>query len=315
MLTLGEVHTGLLQHSTPLSLGESAKILDQLVGERVRQSERPTAYAVSPDRLTGVDCHLASAKGGRIRAVGTVISRATITGGHVLQGSSYTSVGAVPAARRLPWSHYLSRPGRVETVGLADEADLAAGFGHATLPRQSLDLAAISSRAMDSVQTSSLLDRTGPLKTRRTTLRWVASTSENENADTTVEFAIESRTLRTLTLNLANTAPATVAALCEDLALHDWLLTTLLSLIDGSLTGPGTPAEKLAKVRPAIDHLLHLWMPGARVDSSVLAVWESMERRPGFTRQWQASVNRIRDHVTMAAITLLGEVAGERVRA
>ncbi|GAB3965390.1 hypothetical protein [Plantactinospora veratri] len=70
MLTLGEVHTGLLQNSSSLSLENTAQLLDLLVGQRVRRSERPIAYAVSPDQLTGVDCRLPTRSGSRTRGWG-----------------------------------------------------------------------------------------------------------------------------------------------------------------------------------------------------------------------------------------------------
>jgi hypothetical protein len=46
-------------------------------------------------------------------------------------------------------------------------------------------------------------------------------------------------------------------------------------------------------------------MPAARLDLELTTVWESLERRPGFSRQWQASVNRIRDQIALSTITLL----------
>src|SRR5690606_38426369 len=88
MLLLGEVHTGLLQHSTSLSSSQSERLLAFMRGERVRRFERPIGHVVSPELLTGVDCRLPTASGARVRAVGTVRYRTSLTGGHVLQGSS-----------------------------------------------------------------------------------------------------------------------------------------------------------------------------------------------------------------------------------
>ena len=47
MLTFGEVHTGLLQNSTPLRRDATVDVLNLFVGEQVRWSERPMSYAVS----------------------------------------------------------------------------------------------------------------------------------------------------------------------------------------------------------------------------------------------------------------------------
>ena len=64
------------------------------------------------------------------------------------------------------------------------------------------------------------------------------------------------------------------------------------------------PAAVLA-LRPAVDHLLHLWMPYAHVDCSLLHLWDVLERDPGFTRQWQNLVQRIRDQLAVQAVPLL----------
>jgi hypothetical protein len=51
--------------------------------------------------------------------------------------------------------------------------------------------------------------------------------------------------------------------LCEDLALHDWLLTALLQLIEHSRHARNARPQLINRLQPAIDHLLHLWMPAA----------------------------------------------------
>ncbi|MFC6023731.1 SCO2521 family protein, partial [Plantactinospora solaniradicis] len=305
MLTLGEVHTGLLQNSGSLSLEHTTQLLDLLVGQRVRRSERPIAYVVSPDQLTGVDCRLPTGSGRGSRGVGTVVSHAAMTGGHVLQGSTYTQLDRAVSNRRLVWSHYLSRPGWVETIGKVDIRDVSRGFLGPTYQPQTLNLGAISARLMDAVQSSARLDRQPPFRTKRTRLRWSVIPSTEESAEARGTFRVESDTLRTLELTAPQHDVPALVELCEDLALHDWLLTTLLSLMEASLTGPGTRAQKIDRLRPAIDCLLHLWMPAARLDESVLPVWRDLEHRPGFTRQWQTSVTRIRDQVTLSTIALL----------
>jgi hypothetical protein len=316
MLTLGEVHTGLLQHSTPLSPAGAEHILGLAQGERVRRFERPISYAVSPDLLTGVDCPLATSSGARVRGIGTVRHRAAITGGHVLQGSAMVQVTSGQSAGRLPWPHYLARPGQVETTGRADWTDLARGFVAArSATAATLDLGAVSGRLMDTVQAMPGLDRRPPFRVARTRLRWVAFSVDRPGAHPPddpprpvrqVAFRIEGRQLRTLRLRCAAEEAPGVAELCEDLALHDWLLSTLLEVMERSRIGSGPRRQAVDRLAPAIDHLLHLWMPAARLDGDLATVWESLERRPGLSRQWHASVNRIRDQLALSTIALLG---------
>ena len=306
MLALGEVHTGLLRNRASVTQRLATQVLSLLLGERVRRSERPIAHAVSPDRITGVDCQLATSSGTRVRGIGTVVSRASITGGHVLQGSTYAHVVKSEADRRLPWSHYLSRPGAIETLGKADPADLAGGF---LTPKQSpvnLDLGAISGRMVDMVQRSKELDHALPFRMARTRLRWVVAVDATQPTASRARFTIDSATVRTLRLTVAeNDLPAAVK-LCEDLALHDWLLTALLEMIERSRIGSSPRPQVVDRLRPAIDYLLHLWMPTARLNESVLPLWEILERQPGFTKQWEASVSRIRDQVALSTIVQLG---------
>ena len=310
MITLGEVHTGLLQHSSSLTPERSAQALALLPGERVRRFERPIHYAVSPGTLTGVDCAFATASGARTRGVGTAVSRASLVGGQVLQGSTYVTVVRSESNRRLPWSHYLSRPGSVEAIGRADPGDLARGFVVAQPPVGTLDLGAMSGRVMDSAQVRANPDRRPPFKMSRTRLRWAALP---EGPEPVVRFRIEEGHVRTVMVHTETISPADAAQLCEDLALHDWLLTTLLQLLERSRIGTLPRGEVVRRLAPAVDHLLHLWMPAARLDPSLLGVWESIERRPGFTRQWLANVARVRDQIAVST-ALHGAMADLRTR-
>jgi hypothetical protein len=63
--------------------------------------------------------------------------------------------------------------------------------------------------------------------------------------------------------------------------------------------------EVLQRLIPAIDHLLHLWMPAARGGDEAAAVWDALERRPGFSRQWSSLVFRIRDQLSVGTMTAL----------
>jgi hypothetical protein len=312
-LVLGEVHTGLLQHASSLPPPACERLLGLAQGERVRRFERPIAHAASPDLLTGVDCQLATASGARVRGVGTVLHRASVTGGHVLQGSAVARLAKGEAGRRLPWQHYLAQPGQVETLGKPDWGDLVRGFLTSGSASSGLDLAAINGRLMDAIQRSPELDRRPPFRATRTRLRWVAVLDDATAADDQLGFRIETRQLRTVWLRCGPDQVAAVTDLCEDLALHDWLLTTLLDLLERSRIGSGPRRHTVERLSPAIDHLLHLWMPGARVDRAVAGIWETLEGRGGFSRQWHASENRIRDQFSLSIIAQLrGEPARSR---
>ncbi len=65
-------------------------------------------------------------------------------------------------------------------------------------------------------------------------------------------------------------------------------------------------------LRPAVDHLLHLWMPRAHVDRSLGHLWDELEQEPGFTRQWRSLVQRIRDQLAVQTIPLLHQALSTR---
>ncbi|WP_405394228.1 SCO2521 family protein [Microbispora hainanensis] len=305
---MGEVHTGLLQNSGEISESTCRQVLGLMAGETVVVSRRPIPHALSPGRLTGVDCTLPSASRSRIRGVGTVVSRCAVTGGRVAQGSSYVRVVRSDADRRLPWSHYLARPGVVEVLGKVKAADLAEGFTGDTMPDRPdgtcLDLGAVSDRFLDLVQQSPLLDRRAPFKIPRTSLRWVAETGEPS-----IRFTLHAEQERTLRLTHPGPFTPAVVDLCEDLATHDWLLTSLLVIVERARIGGTLGAQAVARLAPAIDHLMHLWMPAARVEEWLTPFWESLERRSGFTRQWRSLVDRVRDQVAMNTLALLSATA------
>lgn len=306
-IVLGVVRTGLLVNSTAAGRADARAALTLLPGERVRTSVRPMPYAVSPERYVGVDCDLATGSGRQTRAVGTVLARASITGGRVLQGSALTRAVRGPAEYRQPWSYYLARPGSVETIGKANWADAAKGFLDPVAGRRGIDFGAVCDQVMDAVQRSDRFDRRPPFRAARTTVRWVLETAAD--GDDRVEFGLVDGTSRLVRFTLNSPDHAAVAGLCEDLALHDWLLTTVTELIARSRLGEGTHVQAINRVRPAIDHLLHLWMPGVRVDQELMPLWTILDKKVGFIQQWKISVNRIRDQLAMNTLTLLSAVA------
>jgi hypothetical protein len=237
----------------------------------------------------------------RVEGVGTALTRAAITAGRVLQSSTRVLVTKSALDYRRPWSYYLALPGIVEVRGKARPADLTRGFMGAR-GGDVLDLGAISGRVLDQVQCSSELDRHGPLRAQRTSLKFAVRLSAEKTSDTPAELMIWNEDLRLFSFSTGPENTDSVVDLCEDVALHDWLLTTVLRAVESSEPG------SITRLRPVIENLLHLWMPGAHVAEGLVPVWESLERRPGFSRQWDRLVSLIRDRMSLSVIGLLSMV-------
>lgn len=311
---LGEIRTCILHNSAALDQSSVAEILDLVPGERVRLAQRPIAHATSPETYTGVDCPLPTESRSRCGAVGTVTARAVVTGGRLLQGCAHVEVRRGATDHRMAWSHYLASPGVVETVGNFTETDVAAGFLAEQGRTEAIDLGAVTERLINDIQFGRQLDHASPMRVPRTRLRWAALLGPTENGAgpglPSGMFTIVDDTVRTLRIaaSVEFNSPEAVAkqladlrGFCENLALHDWALTTLINQVERSRLG-GAGLDAIIALRPAIDHLLHLWMPGAHVDPSMSTLWDSLERRPGFTRQWSAIVDRIRDQLAVHAL-------------
>lgn len=299
MLLLGEIRTCVLRNSGSLVHQDVARVLQLLPGERVSRSERPIAHAISPDLVTGVDCPLPTVSGTKCRGVGTVSARAVITGGHILQGSAHVRVDRGTADHRLPWSHYLARPGVVQTIGRFEPDDVIKGFLAVTAPETTLDLGAVSERLIAGVQLNPGLDHVVPLRAKRTRMRWTAKVAQVGASGYGGEFTIADDVVRTMSVSLEADDLDGVVGFCENLAMHDWVLTTVLRIVERSGAGVRPGPEITAALRPAIDHLIHLWMPGAHVSEALLPLWDSLERRSGFSRQWRTTVARIRDQLAL----------------
>ena len=288
-------------------------VLRPLSGDQIHRFERPLPRAVSADRPVGVDCRLPALRKQNPHVVGTVMRRAAVIGGHLAQSSVYADVVDAAERRRLPWSHYTASPGRLETLSKADHPDVAQGFLRGARKPEHLDTSAIAEQALDQVQRSALLDRLAAVRTRRTRLRWTVIGTGPMPQPTVANFRIVSEDLRTVEVQVADDLVPGVQGLCEDLALHDWLLTTVSRLLELTLTSRFGRTEKIELLRPAVEYFLHLWMPGAWVDETLEPIWSALERRPGFTRQWETSVERIRDQISLSTIEMLRTV-NDRVR-
>ncbi|WP_333771211.1 SCO2521 family protein [Streptomyces sp. IBSBF 2435] len=304
VLACGEVRTCLLQHSQALPGTAAAGLLRLRAGRRVLLSERPNPYALSPEVLTGVDCNLPTASGAKVRAVGTVTARAALTEGRLLQADAFCAATADGPDRRRPWGHYLARPGIVEPFGKLPDRDVADGCLAGAGKPGELDLGAVAERVLRHVLRDPALDRAAPFRAQVTRLRWVALRAPDGAASSIENFTVAQDGLRTVELRLTGgIVTAAAARLCEDLALHDWLLTTLVRMVERSRLGSVEGRDAVAALRPAVDHLLHLWMPTARVDQVLHPLWEVLEREPGFSRQWQILVQRIRDQLALLAVS------------
>lgn len=313
VLACGEVRTGLLPTFEPLDVGAAEQLLKLRADELVLVSKRPNLYVLSPETLTGVDCRLPTSNGAKVRAVGTVAARAALTEGRLLQANAYFRAPASGPDERQPWGHYLVRPGVIEPLGkMPQEAavqGVLAGSG-----RGELNLGLIAEGLLARLRRHKLLEtRKTAMKSQGTRLRWAALPAAAGEGASIERFTLAEDELRTVRLRVPEgVEPAAVAGLCEDLALHDWLLTTVVRMLDGSRLGSQDGTDAVLALRPAVDHLLHLWMPGARVHHALAPLWDVLEREPGFSRQWHTLVQRIRDQLAVQAIPLLRDALAPR---
>jgi len=313
VLIVGEVHTGLLRGRDPVT-GETARdLVDLVAGERVLISERPRLQVRSPARPVGVDCPLGEPGEARqVRGVGTAMQRATITDGHVVQGSAHATLVQAAASSRRPWSHYLARPGVIETIGRTKWSKLADAFAVAERDRAALDLGAIADWAAGQVQRN--VKPAGDarpaggtrLRAARTRLRWIAQVEARGSGPSSIHFGLHDEELRLLRFTVGEAIPADrLAAVCADVALHDWLLTTVSDLVRRAAIGMIPREQALPRLEPAVDYLLHLWLPGAHAGQFAEDLWQALERRAGFTRQWALLANRVRDQFAAGAASAL----------
>ncbi|MEU3979111.1 SCO2521 family protein [Streptomyces sp. NPDC026672] len=303
VLACGEVRTTLLATSRALSGEEACALLRLRAGDRVRLASRPVPYAESADVLTGVDCPLPTASGARVRAVGTVRARALLTGGRVLQSSARVALPADGERARGPWGRHLARPGTVRPFGRLPAEDVADGWLAGTDRPGELALGAVAGRLLADVTRQPVLDHRPPFRSRPTRLRWAALRAPAGQAPAIESLVLVDDGLRTARLRLPERDDGdALTAFCEDLALHDWLLTTLLAQVERSGLGSADDLVALRALRPAVGRLLHLWMPAARLDPDLAALWDPLERAPGFSRQWHGLAQRIRDQTALLAL-------------
>jgi hypothetical protein len=301
-LTIGEVHTSLLQTSATVSADAAAQLLAIVPGGTVRTRQRPIPYAWSPESFTGVDCFAPLAESRELRVVGTPATQVSLTDGRIVQAGTHVTLRTESTGRRRPWSHYLAQPGVLEVLGKASDDSLAAGFLRGPQTAKALDLGGVNVRTLAGVQRSGHLDRKPPFRSQSTQLRWSAQWAETEQE---IVFTLGADGLRTVRLRTAQDDPRILADFCADLALHDWLLSTLLVIVDRAVARRRPAAELVSMLRPGIDHLVHTWMPTARASKDLDRIWQELDLRSGLSLQWQKTVERIRDQLTVGLIEAL----------
>ncbi len=302
-MVLGEIRTGLLPHSLTLDSLSTDELLATVAGATVVRRERPCPLAFSPRRATGVDCHLgwSATASATARVVGTVASTAILVGGRIAQLSSHTTVVRAQQKKRMPWSHYIGRIGVTEIIGelpdhsVADK-ELAAGY-FAPRGDTTLDLSSICARHLDDLRSSTLLDQRPPLRAPTTRLRWsaVIGGSTGPAVSLRVEDK-ESRTLR-VTVKDATDLPDALR-FCEDVAVHDWLLTVIDARVRSAEAFDD--GRQVAILAPVLEHLTHLWMPGAQVPTAMRAPWRDLQTAAGLSKQWTARVEQIQRRIDVA---------------
>jgi hypothetical protein len=301
-LTIGEVHTGLLLTSAAVPVDTAVELLAIVPGGSVRTRQRPIRYAWSPEVLTGVDCAAPLAGHREVRIVGTPATRLSLTDGRIIQAGTHATLHEDPTGRRRPWSHYLARPGVLELLGKASDESLATGFLDGPATGTALDLGAVNVRTLATIQRSKRLDRNPPFRGRPTRLRWSAETT---NGAQEIVFTLEADGLRTVRLRAPEPNPRALADFCADIALHDWLLSTLLDIVDRAVARNRPASELIGMLRPGIDNLVHAWMPAAHVSKTLDRIWQELDLRSGFSLQWQKTVERIRDQLSVGIIEAL----------
>jgi hypothetical protein len=254
-----------------------------------------------------VDCSAPLADRREVRIVGTPATQLSLTDGRIIQAGTHATFHHDHAGRRRPWSHYLAQPGVLEVLGKASEESLATGFLRGPSTTTALDLGAVNVRALAAVQRSEHLDRNPPFRSRRTRLRWSAESSACEQQ---IVFTLVTEDLRTVRLRAAEPNPRALADFCADLALHDWLLSTLHDMVDRTLARSRPAAELISLLRPGIDHLVHAWMPAARANRTLDGIWQELDLRSGFSLQWQKTVERIRDQLSVGLIEAMQSFTG-----
>ncbi|HET9255724.1 MAG TPA: SCO2521 family protein, partial [Pseudonocardiaceae bacterium] len=166
-----------------------------------------------------------------------------------------------------------------------------------------LDLGAISEHLLTRVQMRPQLNYKAIIRSRPTRMRWSATVSEKN--ELTVKLHINDDVLRTVEVIAPVSQLSLVEQFCEDLALHDWLITVLDDVIEQTDRDAVAGTDPMKIFGPVAERLVNLWMPGAHINPALRPLWETLEERPGFSRQWKAQVATIRDRIALRTLEAL----------
>ncbi|NUP45896.1 MAG: hypothetical protein HOW97_01065, partial [Catenulispora sp.] len=300
VLVLGAVHVGLLPNSGPLPEAAVTRLLSIDPGWPVRVTRRPTPRVTSPETLASVSCSLPSASGRKVVGKGITQTHLVVVGGLALLGSSQIRVAPVPAEEGRDWRWYLDRPGLMAVPGEIDLHDVSDGVGQDRDDVPRLDLGSIIERALGEVRgRSPLLDRDVLLRTGSLRVRWIVEVVDSRSAPPAVNVVVEGP--EQLTVRMAGRLDElpTMTRFCEELALHQWLLTVFSQAEDIATRLAAREPDPLAVLRRALGLLGDLWEPPLYLDTNMKTLWRALEERAALTRQFQASVARIRDRISL----------------
>ncbi|MFX0575519.1 SCO2521 family protein [Nocardia nepalensis] len=304
LIVVGEIATCLLPTATPLSRTELAELLALAPGRPMQWRERPMALAISPTIAEGVDCLLAVRTHADVRAIGTVACHVAVVGGRVLQSSVHARVVQAAGDQRRAWSHYLNQLGVLEVITKVTSQTrtrLIEGFlAVGSPPVGTLDLASVANRLLGRIRLDHRLDQNVPVRSGTTRLRWAARIGDQESPH--VALRLENDAVRTVLVTVRSEDElAEVQRFCEDLAMHDWLLTVHAEALEhADMFEPGEEAQ--ATLAPILHHLAHLWMPGAHTPPPLRGLWDQLQTDPGFTVGWRGLSDRLRNRVSVATL-------------
>ncbi|WP_280268965.1 SCO2521 family protein [Nocardia wallacei] len=308
LVVLGEVRTCLLPSAAARTPAEGGGLLALMPGRAVRWRERPGTLAVSPTTAVGIDCDLTL--GEQVaRVVGTVATNVVLAGGRVLQSSARTRVVRAEERRRQTWSHYVSQKGVAEVISRIPEratagAGLADGYLDGPGGGDILDLASISERLLARIRADARLDQSPPVRAGTTRLRWAARVGGATAP--TAALHLDDDVVRSIRLTVrADTDLDAAQRFCEDLAAHDWLLTVLAGALDEADRFASHSRDRMDILAPVLEHLTGLWMPGAHTPAALRTLWKELQTEPGFSRQWNTLVSRLRDSIAVATLDIL----------
>jgi hypothetical protein len=289
----GVVSTALIQHNDALSLSESAEILrvvprrrDLARAESVQQILRPVSLAWSPYRVTAIDPAVLGVQDRPI--FGTAAGRAVVYGGRIVQGSTWVAVVPTLTAVRFPWADEVALAGTA-TVGSPTPRILLAA---PPAKPPDLGLTAIADRLLDDVQSSRRLNHVVAFRASGARLYWVATLRNPRRSSTLTDFPAKGESVLHITAP-SDEPPETIIRFCEDVARHQWLLSTLARVLVQTERASLDEARRRQVLKTVSDQLTRLWIPMPHVDRQASEYWTEMADRLRLMQQWETLAARL----------------------